>query len=139
VGKAPALENDMNKLHAAAIAAATLLLAGCGTTSSLGTSADQLDSATHRYHRQVYQSPASAQLADDAASLAEASRAFNRAVDRNRSRDELQPSFARVAERYHHLRELVENRDSRLGASAPAFERVTDAYLDVDRAMNYDD
>jgi ferredoxin-NADP reductase len=120
-----------------AILIATLLLAGCGSTSSLGTSADQLDSATHRYYRQVYQSRAPSHVTSDASALAEASRSFNRAVDRNRSRDELQPSFDRVAERYHHLRTQLEKRDTDYVGSGPAFEHVTEAYLDVDRAMNH--
>ena len=56
-----------------------------------------------------------------------------------RSRDDLRPSFDRVAERYHHLRRQVDDRVSPYGDASLAFERVTEAYLDVDRAMNHPD
>ena len=125
--------------RASAFLIATLLLAGCGTTSSLGTSAERLDSSAHRFYQEVYSDRAPAHTTDDAAALAEATRDFSRAVDRSRSRDELQPSFDRLAERYHHVRQQVENRDSRYYDSSLAFERVTEAYLDVDRALNHPD
>lgn len=41
------------------------------------------------------------------------------------------------ADRYHHLRKQLEGPDSRYGDNSLAFERVTEAYLDVDRAMNH--
>lgn len=117
----------------------TMLVAGCGTTSSLGTAADRLDSSAHRFYQEVRADRAPARTTSDAAQLAEASRDFSRAVDRNRSRDELRPSFDRVAERYHHLRRQVDSRDSSYRYDDLAFERVTEAYLDVDRAMNHAD
>jgi len=116
---------------------ATLMLAGCGSSGSLGTAADRLDRTAHRYYDQVSYGGAGAHSSDDAARLAEATRIFNRAVDRNRSRDELRPSFDRVADRYHHLRRQVEDRDPPYGGASVAFDRVTDSYLDVDRAMNH--
>jgi hypothetical protein len=70
---------------------------------------------------------------------AEATRDFSRAVSHSRSRDELCPSFDRVSDCYHRLRRLVEEPDPRYGESSLAFERVTQAYLDVDRAMNHPD
>jgi hypothetical protein len=115
----------------------TLLLAGCGTTSGLGTAADRLDSSAHRFYDSVYTDRGPAHAADDARALAEATRDFNRAVDGSRSRDELQPSFDRVAERYHDLRQQVADRDTRYAGAGVAFDRVTEAYLDAERAMNY--
>jgi len=123
--------------RASAFLIATLLLAGCGTTSSLGTSAERLDSSAHRFYQEVHSDRAPAHTTDDAAALAEATRDFSRAVDRTHARDELQPSFDRLAERYHHVRQLVESRDSHYYGSGLAFERVTEAYLDVDRALNH--
>ncbi len=123
--------------RASAFLIATLLLAGCGTTSSLGTSAERLDSSAHRFYQEVHSDRAPAHTTDDAAALAEATREFSRAVDRTHSRDELQPSFDRLAERYHHVRQQVESRDSHYYDSSLAFERVTEAYLDVDRALNH--
>jgi hypothetical protein len=123
--------------RAPAFLIATLLLAGCGTTSGLGTAADRLDSSAHRFYDSVYTERGPAHATDDARALAEATRDFNRAVDGRRSRDELQPSFDRVAERYHDLRQQVADRDTRYAGDGVAFDRVTEAYLDVERAMNY--
>ena len=116
---------------------AAALLAGCSTTGSLGTAADRLDQSAHRYYRELAYGRGPGPASDDAAALAEATREFNRAVDRTSSRDALQPSFDRVAGRYHELRDTVERRDGRYGAAGHSFERVTDAYLDVERVMNY--
>jgi hypothetical protein len=116
---------------------ATLLLAGCGSTSSLGTAAERLDRTAHRYYDQVSNAGAGIHTSEDAARLAEATRDFNRAVDRRNSRDELRPSFDRVADQYHHLRRRVEDRDPPYGGTSVAFDRLTDAYLDVDRALNH--
>ena len=120
-----------------AVPIAILLLAGCTTTGSLGAAAERLDSSAHRFYESLHYGQARAHTADDAAELAEATRAFRIAVDRSRTRDDLRASFDRVAERYHHLRRQVESRDPRYGEAALAFERVTDAYLDVDRAINH--
>ena len=116
---------------------AATLLAGCSTTGNLGTAADRLDQSAHRYYREVAYGRGPAPINQDAAELAEATRDFNRAVDRTRSRDALQPSFDRVAGRYHELRDRVERRDERYGEGSYSFDRVTDAYLDVERVMNY--
>ncbi len=118
---------------------ATTMLAGCASTSSLGTAADRLDSSAHRFYEEVHTDRAPGHATNDAAMLAEATRDFNRAVDRSRSRDDLRPSFDRVAERYHHLRKQVDEPGTRYDDNSLAFERVTDAYLDVDRAMNHPD
>ena len=125
--------------RACAFLIATLLLAGCGTTSSLGTAADRLDSSAHRFYEETNFDRTPRHTTNDAAMLAEATRDFNRAVDRTRSRDDLRPSFDRVAERYHHLRRQVDDRASPYGDASLAFERVTEAYLDVDRALNHPD
>jgi len=119
--------------------AALLLLAGCASTSGLGSAANRLDNSAHRFYEHVYRGRAAGHTTDDAALLAEATRDFSRAVDRTRSRDELRPSFDRVAENYHHLRQQLQDRDPRFSDASLAFEHVTDAYLDVDRQMNYPD
>jgi hypothetical protein len=118
---------------------ATAMLAGCGTTSSLGSAADRLDSSARRFYEVVETDRAPGHATNDAAMLAEATRDFSRAAGQSRSRDELRPSFDRVAERYHHLRRLVDEPDSRYGNGSVAFDHVTEAYLDVDRAMNHPD
>jgi hypothetical protein len=123
--------------HALTVPLAILLLAGCTTTGSLGAAADRLDSSARRFYESVHYGSARAHTADDAAEFAEATREFRIAVDRSRAREDLRLSFDRVAERYHHLRRQLEGRDPRYGDATLAFERVTDAYLDVDRAMNH--
>ncbi len=123
--------------RAYALMAITLFLAGCGTSSSLGTAADRLDRSAHRFYEDTHFSHASVHTTDDAAMLVDATRDFSYAVDRSRSRDELQPSFDRVAERYHRLRQQVDNHVSPYGEAGLAFDRVTEAYLDVDRALNH--
>jgi hypothetical protein len=132
------LENTMNRI-CTSLLLATALLAGCASTSSLGTAADRLDSSAHRFYDEVNTDRAPGHTTNDAALLAEATRDFSRAVDRSRTRDELRPSFDRVAERYHHLRGLVDEPKTPYRDKALAFERVTEAYLDVDRAMNHPD
>jgi hypothetical protein len=117
----------------------TVLLVGCGTTGSLGTAADRLDNSAHRFYEDVNADLRPGHATNDAAKFAEATRDFSRAVGRLRSREDLRPSFDRVAERYHHLREQVEGPDPYYRDSGVAFERVTEAYLDVDRAMNHPD
>lgn len=116
---------------------ATLLFAGCATTGGLVSAADRLDSSAHRFYEEVSYPRGRSHTADDAAAFVDATRDFRLAVDRSRSRDDLQMSFDRVAQHYHHLRRQVENRDPRYGDATLAFEQVTDAYLDVDRAMNH--
>lgn len=123
----------------ATILSVTLVIAGCATGGGLGMAASQLDSSAHRFYEEVYYGRGTGHTADDAAMLAEAATDFSQAVEHGRSREELQPSFDRVADRYYHVRRQVESRDARYSDSALAFERVTDAYLDVDRAMNHPD
>ena len=115
----------------------TGLFAGCTAGGSLGTAADRLDRTSHDFYRQLEYSSASNHTESDAAALAEAADDFNRQVDRSRSRDSLQPSFDRVAERYHHLRDQLDDHDYYRRYTDAGFDRVTEAYLDVERAMEY--
>lgn len=123
----------------APLLAATLLVAGCATTGSLGAAANRLDSSAQRFYQEVYYGRGTGRTVDDAARLAQAANDFSHAVERGRSRDALQPDFDRVADRYYNVRRQVESRDPRFSDATLAFDRVTDAYLDVDRAMNHSD
>ncbi|MGH8249310.1 MAG: hypothetical protein ACREVI_01215 [Steroidobacteraceae bacterium] len=127
----------MNRLSA--ILFATSLAGACATTGSLDSAATRLDSSAQRFYEQIDSRSFSGRTADDAARLAEATRDFEMAVDGARSRDELRPRFERVSERYHNLREQVEDGDPMYRRQDVAFERVTDAYLDVDRMLNHGD
>jgi len=115
------------------------LLVGCATTGGLGTAANRLDNSAQRFYEQLLAQPAPGHSASDAAMLVDATRDFDRAVNHNRSRENLRPSFERVAERYHHLRRQLDNRDYGDWYGRSGFDRVTEAYLDVDRQMNYPD
>lgn len=114
-------------------------LAGCGSIGSLGSAADRLDRTTHRFYERVDAGPAAGHTATDAALLARAARDFNHAVDRSRSRDYLEPSFEHVALRYHHVRRQLEDGTGYDRYLRADFDSVTEAYLDVDRALNHPD
>lgn len=113
--------------------------AGCSSSTSLGTAADRLDSSAHSFYQNVDATPTPGHTVTDAAMLAQATRDFSREVDRNRSQEYLRPSFDRVAERYHHLRRQLDDREYYDRYGNAGFDRVTDAYLDVDRALNHPD
>jgi hypothetical protein len=87
------------------------LLVGCATTGSLGTAANRLDDSSQRFYEQLQAERAAGHTDTDAALLADAARDFNRAVSQSGSREKLRAGF----------------------------DRVTQAYLDVDRAMNHPD
>src|SRR5262245_33802336 len=115
----------------------TLLAAGCTSIGGLGTAANRLDRSASAFYRELNYSSGTRHTESDAAAFADAARQFNHDVDRNRSRESLRPSFDRVAERYHHLRRQLDDREYHERYVSAGFERVTEAYLDVDRAMNY--
>lgn len=115
------------------------LLAGCSSTGGLGAAADRLDNTTHHFYERLHTRSTTGHTASDAALLAEAAHDFNRAVDHNPSRDYLRPTFDRVAERYHHLRRQLDDGDYYYEYHRAGFASVTEAYLDVDRAMNHTD
>ena len=113
------------------------LLAGCATTSSLHTAANRLDNSAERFYMELRSEPVSRHSAEDAALLVDATHEFDRAVSQSRSRENLRPAFDRVAEQYHHLRTQLDNREYDGWYRRDSFESVTEAYLDVERAMNY--
>lgn len=114
-----------------------ILLTACGSTGSLGSAAERLDRSARHFYEEVHADREPRRTANDAAELAEAAADFRRAVERSRAREDLRPEFERVAERYHSLRSQVGRPESRYRDGTLAFERVTEAYLDVDRAMNH--
>ena len=113
------------------------LLAGCATTSSLHTAANRLDNSAERFYEQLRMEPVARHSAEDAALLVDATHDFDRATSRGRSREYLRPAFDRVAERYHHLRIQLDDREYDGWHRRDSFVSVTEAYLDVDRVMNY--
>ena len=115
------------------------LLVGCATTGSLGTAANRLDDSSRHFYEQLQAGRTTGHTDTDAAMLADAARDFSRAVNQSGSRNNLRPLFDRVAERYHHLRNQLGSREYYDRYQRAGFDRVTQAYLDVDRAMNHPD
>ncbi len=115
------------------------VLAGCATTGGLSTAANRLDDSSRLFYEQLRAERVASQTESDAAMLADAARDFHRAVNEGRSRDDLRPSFDRVAGRYHNLRIQLDNREYSDRFRRAGFDRVTQAYLDVDRALNHPD
>ncbi len=91
-------------------------LGGYATGGSKGAAAERLDESAHYFSRELCAWPAPSHTAGDA------------------SHDRPRASFAYVAERYHQLRNKLGGRRY---YESYGFERVTDAYLDVNRAMNH--
>ncbi len=115
------------------------LLSACATTASLGTAANRLDDSAQRFYLELQRDPGFGHTDSDAAILVAATHDFERAVNGSRSQAEVRPAFDRVAERYHHLRARLGDRDYYDRYQRAGFDRVTQAYLDVDRAMNHPD
>jgi len=115
------------------------LLVGCATTGGLGSAAGRLDDSARDFYRELRYEPGYGHTDADAAALVDATRDFHRAVNYRRSPDHVRPAFERVAERYHHLRNLLDDRAYHDRYQRAGFDRVTQAYLDVDRAMNHPD
>lgn len=113
------------------------LLMGCATIGGLGTAANRLDDESRRFSEQLHAQRDTASADSEAAALADAARDFSRAVNDNLSRENLRPVFNRVSERYHRLRNRLDDRDYRDSYQGAGFDRVTQAYLDVDRALNH--
>lgn len=113
------------------------LLMGCATLGSLGTAANQLDDESRRFSEQLHAERGTANADSEAAALADAARDFNRAVNDNMSRENLRQVFNRVSERYHRLRNRLDDSNYRDSYQRAGFDRVTQAYLDVDRSLNH--
>ncbi len=115
-------------------------LAGCATTQgNLTSSADRLE---HNADALAREEPRDTRAADypttgysrDARELADQAHDFRRTVmDRRADDREVKAAFEHVSRSYHTLRDDVDRSDSR-DAQAD-LKPVTDAYLDVERAM----
>ncbi len=125
----------MNKF--ATILIALGLMAGCAASGvGLRSATDRLDDTSQSFYRQLASEPASRGTVLDAEQFADATHDFNREVRDGRSADVIAPLFDRVADRYHDLREQLDDRDYGNRYREAGFDRVTEAYLDVERAMD---
>lgn len=112
-------------------------VAGCASTGvGLRSASDRLDDSSDMFYRQLTSESAPRSAVDDAARLAEASHDFHREVSDGRPGDVLVPMFDRVSDRYHDLREQLGGRTYDDRYRAAGFDRVTEAYLDAERAMD---
>lgn len=113
------------------------LMAGCATGGvGLRSATDRLDDTSQSFYRQLDSAPASRGTMEDARRFADVTRGFNREVRDGRSPDVLGPMFDRVADAYHELRKQLGDRDYGDRYREAGFDRVTEAYLDVERAMD---
>ncbi len=117
---------------------ALAFLGGCSTGGvGLRSASDRLDDTSRSFYQQLASERAPKHTVDDAAVLADVASDFHREVRDGESRETLAPMFDRVAERYHHLRNQLDTRTTTDRYYRSDFGRVTEAYLDVERAMEY--
>ena len=119
-------------------------LAGCATTSGgLASSAERLERASYAFQRDAYEGREGRSYERDARSLAEEAKDFRMTLSDRRADDrDVRDAFQDLSRSYHAARDEVErdrSRDSASRDSAREFAAVTEAYLDVERAMNTSD
>jgi hypothetical protein len=137
----------MTFLRASAVAAAVslfALLTGCATThGNLSSSAERLERNadalardTRGYDTRGYDSPSGypAGYTNDARELADEAHDFRRTVaDSRADRRDVDSAFQQLSRRYHAVRDEVDRSNSR--EAERDLRPVTEAYLDVERAM----
>lgn len=117
----------------AALATSTfVLLAACATThGSLTTSADRLERSSDALARQA---PSYSSFSADARELADEARDFRSTVTDRRADDrDVKDAFEKLSRDYHTVRDGVDRSNSR--QAQIDLRPVTEAYLDIERAM----
>lgn len=113
-----------------------MAVGGCATTggANLSSSAERLERSAYALQDEARDDDARQGFRRDAKELAEEAREFRRTVEDRRASDEdVRDAFGDVSRRYHAMRDEVERSRSR--DSEADFRAVTEAYLDVERAM----
>lgn len=113
-------------------------IVSCAMTSggSLSTSAGRLDRSAAEFHRSVASD--SDAYGDDAQELAAEARDFRETLsEQGADDDDVRDAFNDLSRSYHAAREEVERRDDR--DVERDFAEVTDAFLDLERAMSMSD
>jgi hypothetical protein len=115
------------------LAAAFAALAGCATThGNLASSADRLERNSYALAQDA--DFGSSGYENDARQLADETHDFRRAIADRRADDrDVQAAFEDVSRSYHALRDEVDRSDS--SRARADLKPVTEAYLDVERAM----
>lgn len=128
----------MNTVFRTSIAASVLAIsmAGCATTSGgLSSSADRLERASYAFERNAN---GGGDYERDARDLAAEARDFKLTLKDRRADDrDVREAFQDLSRSYHAARDEVERDRSR--TADRDFAAVTEAYLDVERAMNASD
>ena len=120
-------------IAASVLAIAPILMTGCATTSGgLSSSAERLERASYTFERQAN---GDGGYERDARDLSAEARDFNLTLKDRRADDrDVSDAFHDLSRSYHAARDEVERDRSR--DAERDFAPVTEAYLDVERAMN---
>jgi len=120
------------RLTAVLATSAFMLLAACATTRpSLTTSADRLERNSDALARRA---PSYSSFSADARELADEARDFRLTVRDHRADDrDVKDAFEKLSRDYHAVRDGVDRSNSR--QAQIDLRPVTDAYLDIERAM----
>jgi hypothetical protein len=115
-----------------------LAAAGCATTGgSLTSSAERLERSAMDLSDEARRDTDGGEYSRDAQEFAGEARDFRRVVeDRDSERDDVEDAFRDLSQRYHALRDEVDDADSR--EARQEFQDVTEAYLDIEREMRGD-
>jgi len=112
---------------------------GCATTSSgLSSSAERLERSAAAFQRNAYADREGRGYERDAQDLAAEARDFRETLqDRHADDRDVREAFSDLSRSYHATRDEVERHADR--QADRDFAAVTEAYLDVERAMNESD
>jgi hypothetical protein len=118
-----------------AVVSVLVVLTGCATThSGLRTSAERLERSADSLARDTRGYDSTTGYTQDARQLADEAHDFRRTVDDGRAdRRDVNAAFEQLSRRYHAVRDEVDRSNSR--EAAHDLRPVTDAYLDVERAI----
>lgn len=107
-------------------------LVGCATTSGgVASSAERLERAAASFQRDADQR----RVENDARDLVAEARDFRETLsDRRADDDDIRDAFRDLSQSYHATRDEVSRRGDR--EDEREFGAVTEAYLDLERAMN---
>jgi hypothetical protein len=114
-------------------------LIGCATTGGgLASSAERLERTSYAFQRDAADDREGSGYERDARELAEEARDFRATLsDRGADDRDVREAFQDLSRSYHAARDEVERGHSR--DAAEDFAPVTEAYLDIERAMNASD
>jgi hypothetical protein len=107
------------------------------TNSSLTSSAERLERSAAELSDEARTDSDGGEYSRDAQEFASEARDFRRVLeDRDSDDDDVRDAFRDLSERYHALRDEVDDANSREAESE--FKAVTEAYLDIEREMGRD-